>query len=73
MNPDDKYHRCLNLLSEMHELIHIMLDTGIADDMNPHDIVAEAIEVLRQVDSVPVAKTKKADKEPNNKSKKLLH
>jgi hypothetical protein len=67
-----KYDECLALLSELHELSYMMIETGLDEELSPIELIEEALRVIRAVDGSSKAGTPSLPK-PSKKEKKLLH
>jgi hypothetical protein len=74
MNSQDKYYKCVSILSEIHDIVHIMIETGVVDELDAYSVLEEALNVLRQVDKeAPVVAMSPGKVKEEKKTKKLLH
>lgn len=56
---NSKYKQCVTMLKEMHEIIHIIIETGEDGDMSAIDILEEAVRAMRLLDDeVEIKRTK---------------
>lgn len=73
MTSQDKYDKCLLLLSEMHDIAHILIENGLDGKMNALQIIEEAIDILKTVEKNNVAHYPPLKDNNNNKEKKIIH
>lgn len=66
-----KYEECLALLSELHDLSFVMIESGLDEGFSPIGLIEEALRVLKEVDGSTKEVTPSTDFK--KKEKKLLH
>jgi hypothetical protein len=69
MNPQDKYEECLAIIAAIHDLCHIMVESGEGEGMSSFQIVEEALATLASAEAKIGDKTVSV----NNKDKKTIH
>jgi|688.fasta_scaffold00313_78 hypothetical protein len=72
MTSQDKYDKCLSLLAEMHDIIHIIIETGVDDGLTAMQLIEESITLIKTMENENVAYYPPlTDKE--KKDKKIVH
>jgi len=70
MKSQDKYDECLALLSEIHDISHMLIEAGMDGEMSSIELLEEALRVIKSVDS---GISMEVVKSSNKKEKKVLH
>jgi len=70
MNSQDKYDECLALLSELHDISHMLIEAGMDGEFSAVQLLEEALRVIKSVDS---GVSMEVVKSSNKKEKKVLH
>lgn len=73
MTSQDKYDKCVLLLSEIHDIAHILIETGVDGELNALQIIEEAIGILKTVETNNVAHYPPLKDIDNKKEKKIIH
>ena len=72
MKPQEKYEKCVVLLSEMHDLIFVMIEDGLEGDMKPLQIIEETVAIVKSLEEKRKGKVE-VRKEADVKDKKFFH
>jgi hypothetical protein len=72
MTSQIKYDACLALLSEIHDIAHVMIESGVDADLTAFQLIEEAIKVLKSVETEPIANMN-CFVAPEKKEKKIVH
>ncbi len=72
MKPQEKYEKCVVLLSEMHDLIFVMIEDGLEGDMKPLQIIEETVAIVKSLEEKRKGKVA-VRKEADVKDKKFFH
>jgi hypothetical protein len=70
MKSQDKYDECLALLSEIHDISHMLIEAGMDGEMSSIELLEEALRVIKSIDS---GVSMEVVKSSNKKEKKVLH
>ena len=73
MTSQNKYDTCLSLLSEMHDIIYVMIETGVDGDVTALQLIEESINVLKSVENGVSPSSTYMAILPDKKDKKILH
>lgn len=73
MTSQDKYDKCVLLLSEIHDIVHILIETGVDGKMDAYQIIEEAVDILKTVEKNNVAHYPPLKDIDNKKEKKIIH
>jgi hypothetical protein len=73
MKPQQKYDECVAILTEIHDISHMMIESGINEELSALALIEEALNVLKAVDAGTMKPNKKGEPTKEIKPKKLLH
>jgi hypothetical protein len=68
MTPQGKYDECLIILSELHDISHTMIETGMDAELSAVQLLEEALNVIKSLNG-----KSKPEAPVSKKEKKLLH
>ena len=68
MTPQGKYDECLILLSEIHDISHTMIETGMDAELSAIQLLEEALSVIKSLNG-----KNKPEASVSKKEKKFLH
>ena len=68
MTPQGKYDECLILLSEIHDISHTMIETGMDAELSAIQLLEEALSVIKSLNG-----KSKPEATVSKKEKKFLH
>jgi hypothetical protein len=72
MTSQNKYDRCLTLLAEMHDIVHIIIENGVDENLTAMQLIEEAIALIKQMENNEVAYYPPLTNK-EKKSKKIVH
>lgn len=68
MTSQGKYDECLIILSELHDISHTMIETGMDAELSAVQLLEEALNVIKSLNG-----KSKPEAPVSKKEKKLLH
>jgi hypothetical protein len=68
MTSQEKYDECLIILSELHDISHTMIETGMDAELSAVQLLEEALNVIKSLNG-----KSKPEAPVSKKEKKLLH